>query len=215
MKMIVGLCALMFIMGCGMYNRSVRDSYKDKKISFESTVDNREKMAKSSFKNYMVLKISRECDFDLTHFLSYSYHYSGQYNRTDIDIWSSLLEPYSLHTSLANVMDDHCKKASDGSYVIRSYKLSQNETLLTKDYICEIRVKKPDLSPGDYDANSAELTLVDERGIALFDSKIPGTKFRFTIKDVKDRLLYAEINGECKINGEIFAINTGKLWVKM
>jgi hypothetical protein len=215
MKTIVGLCALMFIMGCGMYNRSVRDSYKDKKISYPSTVNNMEKVSKSSFKNFMILKISRECDFDLAHFKSYSYHYRDRYTTTDIDIYSSLIEARSLYTSLANVLDDSFKKASDGSFVIRSYKLSKSETFLTKDYTCEIRVKKPDLVPGDYDANSAELTIVDEHGTPLFDSKIPGTKFRFTIKEVKDRLLYGEINGECKIDGEIFAINTGKVWVKM
>jgi hypothetical protein len=215
MKTIVGLCALMFIMGCGMYNRSVRSSYADKKLAYASSVDNREKMTKSSFKNYMLLKISRECDFSLRHFLSYSYHYRGQYTSTDVDIRSSLIEPRTLQTSLANVMDDYFKKISDGSYIIRSYQLSKDETLLTKDYTCEIRVKKSDLVPGDYDANSAELTLANERGMVFFDSKIPGTKFHFSIKEVKDRLLYAEISGECKIDGEVFAINAGKLWVKM
>lgn len=205
----------LFLSNCGMYNQSVRNSYADKKLAYATDVDNFQKASASTFKNYMKLKTSRGCDFDLYRFLSYSYHYSGQYTSTDIDIYSSLIKCKQLFTTLGNVMDDYLTKNADGAYVIKSYSLLDNETLLTKDLTCEIVISADRLEPGTYDGNSIHVTIIDESGTLLFDSKAAGAQAQLKINGINNNVLYASMTGSCSINGNRYTIHDGDFWVKM
>jgi hypothetical protein len=205
----------LFLSNCGMYNRRVRNSYADKKLAYATDMDNYQKASASTFKNYMKLTTSRVCDFDLYRFCSYSYHYQSQYTSTDIDIYSSLIKPKQFCTTLGNVMNDYLKKNADGTYVIRSYSLLDDETLLTKDLTCEIVISADRLDPGTYDGNSIHVTIIDESGILLFDSKAAGAQAQLKINGINNNVLYASVSGSCSINGNRYTIHDGDFWVKM
>jgi hypothetical protein len=215
MKTISLVVGVLLLTGCGMYNKNVRDSYADKKIAFPLSMENPEKASKSTFKNFLTLKISRSCDFDLLHFKSLSYHYQGQYSSTDVDIYSTLITPKDLYVALANVMPDYLQKASDGSYIVRSYLLSKDETLLTKDLCCEIRLNKQNLATGTYDKSMVEVTIKNKNGGLLFDSKQADAEIAFTIKEISNNLLFAQLSGKSVINGTPYTIHDGNLWVKL
>lgn len=214
MKKTIIACAVLCLAlsQCGMNNKMVRNSYANKKISSTDSIPELTRMSSSIFHTYMKFKTSRGCDFDLWYFLAYSYHVHGQYNSTDIDIFSSLLDVKELYVTLANVGDDALQKAADGGYVLKTYMLSNNETLLTKDMICELKIAAKQLVPGACDGS---LTITDNTNKVLFDSNLPGSTLSLSIDEVQNNIVRASVRGTSTVDHKTMIIHNGTIWAKI
>ncbi len=203
--------------GCGTYTKMVRDEYP--KISSVSKESNLDKFSKSSFKNYFMYKTSLKCDFDLLYFLSYSYHYSGDYGSTDIDIYSTLLFQGNYVSVLGNIFDDAYVKKNN-SVSATSY-LIVDESVISKKLVLELSIKTNALKPGRLRGTSADrsatLVLKDKDGKILFDVSDDKSYVAVEIVSVENDIAYGQFKAELVGHKEDvhLGIQEGEFWIKL